>query len=126
MERFQTRSHILWLRPPLQAEDAAHKNAAAAQRFLDEVLAAADTPPVCYLPLLERLLLEKGMPEALQVRHLLLQLGQRTAPQLLCCLMLCTSGSALTTATRSECSHKLTRSSPWCNLPPYRWQLCSA
>jgi hypothetical protein len=39
----------------MQAEDEAAKQEAAAQRFLDSLLAAADTAPACYLPLLERL-----------------------------------------------------------------------
>lgn len=39
----------------MAAEDEAAKHAEAAQRFLDSLLAAADSPPACYLPLLERL-----------------------------------------------------------------------
>lgn len=53
---------------PAQAEDEAHKHEAAAQRFLEELLAAGDTPPACYLPLLRELLEEgSGTPEAIQV-----------------------------------------------------------
>ena len=54
----------------MQAEDEAAKQEAAAQRFLDSLLAAADTAPACYLPLLERLAgreLESAAPPAVQV-----------------------------------------------------------
>ncbi|KAL4443283.1 hypothetical protein ABPG75_011020 [Micractinium tetrahymenae] len=39
----------------MRGEDQAAKQEAAAQHFLDSLLAAADTPPACFLPLLERL-----------------------------------------------------------------------
>lgn len=39
----------------MQGEDQAAKQEAAAQRFLDSLVAAADSPPACFLPLLERL-----------------------------------------------------------------------
>lgn len=39
----------------MRGEDQAAKQEAAAQRFLDSLLAAADTTPACFLPLLERL-----------------------------------------------------------------------
>lgn len=54
-----------------QEEDEEHKREAAAQQFLDEVLAAGDTPPVSHLPLLQGLLQPAGgegaVPEAVQV-----------------------------------------------------------
>ena len=54
----------------MQAEDEAAKQEAAAQHFLDSLLAAADTAPACFLPLLERLAggeLGAAAPPAVQV-----------------------------------------------------------
>lgn len=39
----------------MQVEDEAAKHADAAQQYLEQLLEAADAPPACYLPLLERL-----------------------------------------------------------------------
>lgn len=52
----------------MRGEDQAAKQEAAAQRFMDSLLAAADTPPACFLPLLEWLAgggcSEEGRPAA--------------------------------------------------------------
>lgn len=52
----------------MQAEDEAAKHEAAAQRYLDSLLAAGDAPPACYLPLLERLAAAEAAPAAIQAR----------------------------------------------------------
>jgi hypothetical protein len=52
----------------MQREDEAAKHAAAAQRFLESLLAAADAPPACFLPLLERLAGSAAAPADVQVR----------------------------------------------------------
>lgn len=53
----------------MRGEDQAGKHEAAAQLYLDSLLAAADTPPACFLPLLERLAGEEAAPPAVQVRE---------------------------------------------------------
>ena len=50
----------------MRGEDQASKHEAAAQRFLESLLDAADTPPACYLPLLCELA-APGAPPAVQV-----------------------------------------------------------
>lgn len=59
----------------MQAEDEAAKHEAAAQRFSESLLAAADSPPACYLPLLEQLAAgEGGVVPIIQVGHLKIRL----------------------------------------------------
>ncbi|GAB4818692.1 hypothetical protein N2152v2_005738 [Parachlorella kessleri] len=84
----------------MQAEDEAHKQEAAAQRFLEELLATRDTAPACYLPLLQRLLLEgSGVPPDVQAGALrcmgrMLVLSQALCADYLPALESCLASSA--------------------------------